>query len=761
MEQVPEPCPNVIEHNTTATAQHPLTLDELLNIQRVTVRVPLHLSPDGRWLSVSAQRQLGANEVASDDDGFTPQGVPGEALGSRVLVVETATGEVTEPFPCGGTSWAGQWSPDSQALVAYVQHEGYACLGVWEVESRTARMCREAEVHPVFGFEVPQWTPDGSTIVVKLRHHTVLPSAPRKQRKATMPVAVQSFAPAVAADPHATIETELATMLGDLASVDMQTGAVCRLVEGWQFRGWRVAPDGHAVALLRAFDVNLLATQTWFDLVVVPLNGGEPRVVAAHIPMWWGTSLSWSPDSKGLAYTTYDREQPAHLFVVVADGSQEPRRLSAEAGIQADEYNGPYWSQDGRFIYCSRGNKIWEFARAGSQSRHITAEVKKAKDAWGEARDEAKQQHVFRVLQRPLTSLCTVYAKDSLLCLVRDSDSKREGLGRLNLDNGQTEVLLEWEQITVDGGFSFAAAADGTACYLVRESSCCPPEVWRVREDTRGRLCQAQRLLSLNPALDAVALAETQIIEWRDAEGQVRRGVLATPANYQPGEHLPLLLSVYGDFRYTDQYVHRFGIDDLPYTNAHWLTGQGYAVLYPDMPMRANHPMRQMPGLALPAINRVIEMGVADSERVGVMGFSYGGYTVLSLLVQTTRFKAALSDGGAGFNMTSQYGLEPSWCEGDQGRMNGTLWEQRQAYIENSPLFYMDRVQTPLLLISGSEDEANAAQAQEVFNALRRLGQRVELRLYTDEGHGVTGWAESNIRDVCERVRAWFDEFLK
>lgn len=93
--------------------------------------------------------------------------------------------------------------------------------------------------------------------------------------------------------------------------------------------------------------------------------------------------------------------------------------------------------------------------------------------------------------------------------------------------------------------------------------------------------------------------------------------------------------------------------------------------------------------------------------------------------------------------------------------MNGTLWQQRAAYIENSPLFYLDRTQTPLLLIVGSEDEANAAQAQEAFNALRRLGQRVEMRLYTHEGHGVTGWSEANVRDVCTRIIAWFDEFLK
>ncbi|NEP85166.1 MAG: prolyl oligopeptidase family serine peptidase, partial [Okeania sp. SIO3B3] len=119
-------------------------------------------------------------------------------------------------------------------------------------------------------------------------------------------------------------------------------------------------------------------------------------------------------------------------------------------------------------------------------------------------------------------------------------------------------------------------------------------------------------------------------------------------------------------------------------------------------------------------------------------------------------------------NMTSFYGVLTNdgssglinWAEKGQGRMGGSLWEQRDAYIENSPLFYLDRVETPILLISGTAEPSEVAQASEVFSGLRRLGKRVEMRLYDREGHYSPSWSQKSLRDVGERVISWFDSYL-
>ena len=102
-----------------------------------------------------------------------------------------------------------------------------------------------------------------------------------------------------------------------------------------------------------------------------------------------------------------------------------------------------------------------------------------------------------------------------------------------------------------------------------------------------------------------------------------------------------------------------------------------------------------------------------------------------------------------------------SWLEQGQGRMGDTPWGARERYIENSPLFYLDRVQTPLLIIHGAADPPLVYSADQVFTGLRRLGKRVDYARYDSEDHWEADWSLSNQVDYMTRVLAWFDQFLK
>jgi dipeptidyl aminopeptidase/acylaminoacyl peptidase len=152
----------------------------------------------------------------------------------------------------------------------------------------------------------------------------------------------------------------------------------------------------------------------------------------------------------------------------------------------------------------------------------------------------------------------------------------------------------------------------------------------------------------------------------------------------------------------------------------------------------------------------------------GVMGHSYGGYCMLVLLVRTNRFKAAVAGAGVydlvrAYTGMSEDGSDTGlgWTETGQGSTGGSLWEWRDAYIENSPLYYLDRVDTPLLLVQGSEEGLGAGQAEAVFVALRRLGKRVALQIYEGERHSTWTWSEASYRDLCAQVLGWFDTYLK
>jgi dipeptidyl aminopeptidase/acylaminoacyl peptidase len=176
--------------------------------------------------------------------------------------------------------------------------------------------------------------------------------------------------------------------------------------------------------------------------------------------------------------------------------------------------------------------------------------------------------------------------------------------------------------------------------------------------------------------------------------------------------------------------------------------------------------MSDLASTVLPAVDKVIEMGIADPERLGVMGASYGGYSTLALIVQTTRFRAAVIFAGFG-DLISAYGEMSDegaarmiqLAEKGQLRMGGTPWQFRDRYIENSPIFYLDRVQTPALIVHGTDDHvARTFLGDEIFVGLRRLGKEAVYARYEGEGHALTSYA--NIADYLNRMILWFDQHL-
>lgn len=199
------------------------------------------------------------------------------------------------------------------------------------------------------------------------------------------------------------------------------------------------------------------------------------------------------------------------------------------------------------------------------------------------------------------------------------------------------------------------------------------------------------------------------------------------------------------------------------------LATRGYAILLPDAPQNLGTPMLDLAKTVLPGVSKVIEMGIADPDRLGVMGHSYGGYSTLSLIVQTKRFKAAVSLDGMG-DMVGAYGqmrkdgtaFGTSMEEQGSGLMGDTPWQVRERYVENSPIFYLDRVETPLLIVHGSNDTTVAPfLGDEMFVDLRRLGREVVYAKYEGEGHSPLSWSHGNQVDLCNRMIAWFEAHLK
>jgi dipeptidyl aminopeptidase/acylaminoacyl peptidase len=273
-----------------------------------------------------------------------------------------------------------------------------------------------------------------------------------------------------------------------------------------------------------------------------------------------------------------------------------------------------------------------------------------------------------------------------------------------------------------------------------------------------------RRLTHLNPQLDKYKMGETRLVEWHSLDGHLLKGALLLPSTYKKGARYPLVVWVYSGDR-GSEFLNRFGLADAGPFNLQLLATRGYAVLFPDITEDPIAPMANIAKCVLPVINQLVEAGIVDPGRIGVMGQSYGGYSVLALIAQSNRFKAAVEIDGAA-NLIGVYGemdksgaaFGVSELEQGQGQMGGTPWQHRERYIENSPYFYLDRVETPLLIVQGTEDTTTAPfLADELFVALRRLGKEVEYAKYEGEGHSAVYWKYSNQADYCRRMLSWFN----
>jgi len=310
--------------------------------------------------------------------------------------------------------------------------------------------------------------------------------------------------------------------------------------------------------------------------------------------------------------------------------------------------------------------------------------------------------------------------------------------------------------------YTLDRSRDGRVVAFVAESGSRPPDVWVAD----GGWKALRQVTDLHPGVSRLPLGDSRLVEWTDDQGRNLRGALLLPAGYRSGTRSPLVVRVYGGSMGSER-VYRFGLES-GIDNGQLLATRGYAVLYPDTPTRIGTPMQDIASAVRAGVDAVVDLGVADPDRVAVIGQSYGGYSALAVAVCSDHLRAVISSAGFS-NLFSQYtemradgsAFGVAWAEQDQGRMGGHPWEVPAQYHDNSPFFFLDRVTAPVLLIHGGDDHVVPPQrSQETFVALRRLGKRVDLVLYDGEGHHPGSWSVENATDYWERIFDWLDEHL-
>lgn len=734
--------------------------------------MPISLSPDGEWVAYAL-----ADPRRKESSGdlkyrfYTRTGVRPDVIGCDVWLTNVKTGRATNLTEGKGTSWGPVWSPDSQRLAFYSDRSGAQHVWVWEKSTGQLREISNGIVRAFFNHEVVRWTPDSKRVLVK-----VLPegmtveeavnlgmTAPAQQEtapsknEAAATVRVFRSMTEREIDPEQARQNRLKQQnaflilhLADLELIDVASGREERVVHRAHPIGVWLSPDGTNLAFMdsKGFESDR-NVQYLGDLVVKPLAAGPKRVVASNIREGQaGGVASWSPDGKFLAYTTYGPLAKGDCFILPVAGG-EPHNLTKEPHPNfGDDSRAPMWDASGQALYLLNKDTLWRATLKDEKAEEFTT---------------LSGRTVLGIVSRQNAPHFSSPDGRSMVVVTRDADTKRVGFYQVDLASGATVKLFEEDKAYGDvPSFTIDVPTEQKWFVFAAESAGESGDIWIVDNTLRN----PRRVTKANPQLDAYMMGEVRVIEWRSLDGLELRGALLLPAGYQVGKRYPLVVYQYPT-AYLSNHVNHFGLDSFNSAteNMQLLATRGYAVLLPDEPVQRGTQMQDIPKAVMPGVDKVIEMGIADPDRLGVMGHSYGGYGVLALLVHTTRFKAAVSRAG----WSNEIGLY-SQMRADGGSIyiatgetnkGGSLWEKRDRYIENSPLFYFDRIQTPLLVIHGTADRGiSLFLTDEIFVCLRRLGKVVEYAQYEGEDHEEGNWAYANQADYLERIINWFDRYL-
>ena len=699
----------------------PFTVDDLMNVTQFTRHCPWDLSPDGGLLAVTLSR--GKRRVPHDT-------AKNQANGAYIVLIDVATGEPMEPYSDLQMSWAGRWSPDGQTHAAYVVgKDAHACVGLWNRHTREAFMVSNAEIPRVYPSQVPQWTPDGRRIIV--------PLIPKASGSATSPgIIVRSYTPDGPASDQYSPFLEQSDINKCVGVVEISSGIVTEFASGLVFTVPRMAPDGQAVALLNIIASPVDRPHVIADVNIVPFDGREPYAVARNVPVnTYACRFSWSPDCQTISYISGGKwGDPQHLHCVPADGSTEPTMMT-EITSSLGNFQMPWWTNDGTRLIWLQDGFLFHLSIVEGRSRKLT------KDSTG------NHLRINAIAQRHGESVLHTDDRGDILAHATDTRDNLTYIVRIHSVSGEMTRVCPAPHSSPDE-FNLVASER----FVFARGRVGFDEMVNVYSLESG---EATTLIETNSWRRDAAQPVRKVIEFKDANGRVQTAALFLPEDTLARDRLPMVVTIYpgSDFSNRDRY----------HSEAQLLTSAGYAALYPDSIMEDNNPIDQIVRVTLPAVNRAIEMGIADNNRIGVWGHSYGGYGVMALVTHTKAFRAAVANGPFGINMTSTYLVEVNgmeWCEGKQARNGGSLWEKRDAYIENSPLFAFDQVEAPVLVICGTHDVPGSVNARETFLGLRRLGKRVEMREYKREGHIVTDWSAVDTRDYYKSVLNWFNQYL-
>jgi dipeptidyl aminopeptidase/acylaminoacyl peptidase len=388
---------------------------------------------------------------------------------------------------------------------------------------------------------------------------------------------------------------------------------------------------------------------------------------------------------------------------------------------------------------------IWEIQPDGSKPRMIT-------EGFGRKNDLSFRYIRLDPEQR------TINPKEAILLRTTNEETMARGFYRDRVNGKKLPEKL----IMADKMFGYPTKAEKADLVLFYRSSFDEyPDYWVSDMSFKN----PKKITGLGQQMEPFLWGKAELHDFFSADGKPLKGILIKPDNFDPNKKYPLMVYIYE----TLHYMHHYFRHPSPGTsvNPSFYVSNGYVLWMPDIEYDTGYPGQDALKCVLPGVQMLIRKGYIDPKAIGIQGHSWGGYQIAYMVTQTNIFAAAEA-GAPVSNMTSAYdGIR--WGSGmvrqfqyerTQSRQGDTLWNVPFRYIENSPIFWADKVQTPLLMIHNDEDGAVPwYQGIEYIMALRRLEKEAYMFNYNGEQHGLRKRVNQEHWTRC--MQEFFDHHLK
>lgn len=709
------------------------------------------LSSDGRWLALtqSVRRDAFGTDFRHDGDPTYVHATP-----VRLWAVDAKTGQRQPVFADQRAVRGMKWSPDGTQLAMLVWNGDVYEPAIWMRSTGKLATLKLPAGKYVAETSDLRWNAAGSQLVFAVHSADWRKKARDTFTQMTVgPVFVQS-----SKDPFlAWDELRRAGNHRSVGAIDVKTGQYKELVPEMVITSYTLADDGSVVTYVedQTKKTDYEAGGNDGRLVSRSVAAGTTRTLLASTR---GNQVVWAEDGKRYAYSNGGRVWLASVSdsskKLVAGPPEPPKGAPAEPADSAAAPGGGRGGRGGGGGGRGGAARPDRFTASRFSPKGDALLVSNSEGLWVvDLATNARELAIAAQDSNPTAPRVAFAAwsdDGSKLYFTKASRTKWER-GIVRYDRGSKTL----DELIKDGRTYSALhlSKDASTAFLTVSEGNRPGDLFT----GDGNLSNLHRFIESNPQLAAKHIGPTGLITYLNADGHSKYAVVHYPADYEKGKAYPTVFIIYEDF-----------FDDTWDALANIISAQGYVVVKPAVEFETGYPGEAWLKGVTGAANKLIEMGVADSARLGVQGQSYGGYATNLLVTQTNRFKAAINISGK-VDLISFYTDSPrlgvrniTAAERQQDRIGATLWQQPQKYVQHSAVMFADRIQTPLMLITGQQDSnVPSDNTREMYYALRRLGKEVLWVDYMNGGHGGGVQSVDDYLDMNKRMIEWYDSKLK